>query len=515
MLLKRRKRAAPKDIYPQCKISNTCPPDVLNKAEQSTLADKILKYGSAGVFLGSLGIGTGRGSGGTLGYVPVGTGQGVRLGTRVSTVRPSLPISSVGTADVIPIDAVDPLGPAVLPGNVFPTAVEDPFTIQPPRFPSIVEEPVSVHSESIVTESVTEVPVNTPKVTIDGQPAVLEVVPETREPRILSRSQYGNSAFEVSLTASAGSGETSSSDHILVHGFTGGHVIGEQIPLQELGGRSFSSTLEAETTFTTSTPKADAVAEPRRVFTSRRLEQIPVRDPGFISRPRSLVTFQNPTFDESVDLFFERDVAELALAAPNEDFRDLVSLSKPTFSRTLEGRVRVSRLGTKATMRTRSGLVIGPQSHYYYDLSDIAPAENLELTPIGNMSLGEQSGQAVISSGTSDLEIISLESSTIDSYPEEFLLAEIESVANDLQLVFGDRRAQQPISVPHIQRPSPQVFPQFEGVYVSQGTGSVPPTIPTDPNKTPAIILEIWGSGENYSLHPSLLKRRKRKRLIL
>ncbi|AAL86458.1 L2 protein [Felis domesticus papillomavirus 1] len=509
MLSKRQKRAAPKDIYPQCKISNTCPPDILNKAEQNTLADKILKYGSAGVFLGSLGIGTGRGTGGSLGYVPLGSGQGVRLGTRVTTVRPTLPVSSVGTTDVIPVDAVDPLGPAVLPGRIFPTAVEDPVTIQPPRFPSVVDEPVTVSTPA------TEVEFTTPKVTTDAQPAVLEVVPETREPRILSRTQYSNPAFEVSLTASAGSGETSASDHILVDAFSGGQVIGEQIPLQELGTRSFSTTIEEETTFTTSTPRTEAIQRPSRVFTSRRLQQVRVQDPTFLSHPRSLVTFQNPVFDESVDLLFEQDVAELALAAPNEDFRDLVSLSKPYFSRTQEGRVRISRLGTKATMRTRSGLVIGPQSHYYYDLSDIAPAENLELTPIGDMSLGEQSGQAVISSGTSDMEIISLGGSTIDSYPEEFLLDEIESVANDLQLVIGDRRAQQPISVPNLQRPSPQVFPEFEGVHVSQGNDAGPPAIPTDPTKTPAIVIEVWASGATYSLHPSLLRKRKRKRISL
>ncbi|AAX86631.1 L2 protein [Panthera leo persica papillomavirus 1] len=511
MLHSRRKRAAPSDIYPQCKISNTCPPDILNKAEQNTLADKILKYGSAGVFLGSLGISTGRGTGGSYGYVPVGSGQGVRLGTRVSTVRPTLPISSVGTADVIPVDAVDPLGPAVLPGNVFPTAVEDPIPIQPPRFPSVVEDLLPVQPESGV---VTEVPVNTPKVTTDGQPAVLEVVPETREPRILTRTQYSNPAFEVSLTTSAGSGETSASDHILVEGFSGGHTIGERIPLQELSPRSFSTTVEEETTFTTSTPAAE-IGRPKRVFQSRQFQQVRVQDPAFLARPRSLVTFQNPVFDESVDLLFEQDVADIVLAAPHEDFRDLVSLSKPVYSRTQEGRVRVSRLGTKASMRTRSGLVIGPQSHYYYDLSDIAPAENIELSPIGNFSLGEQSGQSVISSGTSDMEIISLGGSSLESYPEELLLDEIESVANDLQLVFGDRRVQQPISVPNIQRPSPQVFPEFEGVHVSQGNYSGPPTIPTHPETTPAIVIDIWESGNSYSLHPSLLRKRKRKRLFL
>ena len=44
------------------------PPDIQNKIEHTTIADKILQYGSLGVFLGGLGIGTARGSGGRIGY---------------------------------------------------------------------------------------------------------------------------------------------------------------------------------------------------------------------------------------------------------------------------------------------------------------------------------------------------------------------------------------------------------------------------------------------------------------
>ena len=68
----RTKRASVTDIYKGCKASGTCPPDVLNKVEQTTIADKILKYGSSGVFFGGLGISTGRGTGGATGYFPLG-----------------------------------------------------------------------------------------------------------------------------------------------------------------------------------------------------------------------------------------------------------------------------------------------------------------------------------------------------------------------------------------------------------------------------------------------------------
>ena len=68
---RRRKRASATQLYQTCKASGTCPPDVIPKVEQNTLADKILKWGSLGVFFGGLGIGTDSGTGGRTGYVPV------------------------------------------------------------------------------------------------------------------------------------------------------------------------------------------------------------------------------------------------------------------------------------------------------------------------------------------------------------------------------------------------------------------------------------------------------------
>lgn len=505
---KRRKRAAPKDIYPACRISNTCPPDIVNKAEHNTLADKILKYGSAGVFLGSLGIGTGRGSGGTFGYSPVG-GQGVQLGTRISTIRPTLPISSVGTTDVIPVDAIDPLGPVVLPSERFPVAVEDPVVLQPPRFPSVVDEPVTVGSST--ETGVSEVPISTPKVTTDQQPAILEVTPETRPPRIISRSQYSNPTFEVSLTTSAGAGETSASDHIYVHGDSGGQYIGEEIELRDFH-TTFSTTIEQETSFTTSTPKGELPPSRPSRFYNRRYEQVRVTDSAFVDRPRSLVTFDNPVFEDSVDIIFEQDLADLAQAAPHEDFRDVVTLTRPHYSRNPEGGIRISRFGQKASIRTRSGVSIGPQTHYFYDISEIAPGEEVELIPIGDFPLGESTGDTVIASGTEDFEVITIDSETIEDYPDEFLLDEIETVGDHLQLVLGSRREVRPVSVPRT-RPSLQVYTDFTGVHVIHTDDSDASTIPIDPKRPPAVVIDLEGS--DFFLHPSLTRRRKRKRLFL
>ncbi|BAA09502.1 late protein 2 [Lambdapapillomavirus 2] len=509
MALIRKRRAAPQDIYPACKVSNTCPADILNKMEQNTLADKILKYGSAGVFLGGLGISTGKGVGGRTGYIPLGgTESGVGVGTRVTTIRPTVPISSVGSPDFIPVDAVDPLGPAVIPPERFPIAVEDPFTLPPPRFPTAVEEDV-IELQPIPGPS-SEIPLAGPKITTDAQPAILEVIPETRPPKVITRHQYSNPAFEVSITSNSGAGESSASDHVLVEGFSGGHSIGEHIPLQDLAPSrpSFSETIEDETAFSSSTPKQGSRSErPKSYYNRRRYQQVQVTDPVFISRPRSLVTFDNPAFDESVDLIFERDVAEIT-AAPHADFTDITKLTKPAYHRGPSGHVRVSRLGHRANIKTRSGLTIGPQSHFYYDVSSIDPAESFELQALGNVSSAEQTGEAVISSGTGDFEIISLEDSILESYNDEDLIDVFEDVARDLHLLVGERR-QQPIQVQRYIKPFSFVN---EGVHIIHpGSESDFWLPPVTPDSTPAIVIDILDSSADYYLHPSLIKKRKRK----
>ena len=39
----RRKRAAVEDLYKSCKLGGDCPPDVVNKVEGKTLADRLLQ----------------------------------------------------------------------------------------------------------------------------------------------------------------------------------------------------------------------------------------------------------------------------------------------------------------------------------------------------------------------------------------------------------------------------------------------------------------------------------------
>ncbi|ASH99074.1 L2 [Ailuropoda melanoleuca papillomavirus 4] len=508
----RKRRAAPSDIYPACKLSNTCPPDIVNKFEHNTLADKILKYGSAGVFLGSLGIGTGRGGAGTTfgEYVPLGTGSGVRVGTRVTAIRPTVPISSIGPGESIPVDAVNPLGPAIIPLREFPIAVEEPAVILPPKFPSIVEDelPLITEAETSFTSPPSTIPVQTPKITTDDGAAILEVIPETRPPKILTRSQYSNPTFEVSLTTTGGSGESSATDHIFIEGHSGGEVIGEEIPLRQFS-LSTSTRSVQETEFLTSTPRPDVEVESTRHYYNRRLQQVQVFDEAFINRPKSLVTFDNPAYTDSVDLIFDQDIIDVAKAAPHEAFKDLVTLSRPYFSRTDQG-LRISRFGQHGSIKTRSGLVIGPQTHYYYDVSAISP-ESIELTPLNNSLVGEQSGESVISTG-SDFDVVSLNGS-LQAYSDSELLDVYEPVGTDLQLIIGERRNVRPVSVLNSIKPLPGLFGDYNGVLVIHPTehDSESDFYPIYPEDTPVIVLD-WQQSNDFFLHPSLIKKKRRKR---
>ncbi|AUT11899.1 L2 [Leptonychotes weddellii papillomavirus 1] len=547
MLHSRKRRAAPSDIYRHCKIFGTCPPDVINKYEQNTFADKILKYGGAGVFLGSLGISSVGGSGGRYGYVPLGSaGTGVRIGgSRVSTLRPGLPISTLGPHELLPVDAVNPLDPVLPPRlpEVYdeldlppvrpsgrPQAYDELPPLQPPR-PAVIDEdlpfeeipltettpsgPTSTAESSLMETSFTISPdLHTPKVTLGGESdaAVLEVIPETRAPRLITRSQYSNPTFEVAVHSSAGSGEVSASDNIFVHGDTGGQIVGEEIQLAGFtrGGRIRAQ--DQETSFMTSTPsRVEPYPARSKALYGPRVQQIPVSDSAFLGRVQSLVTFDNPAFEDSVDLIFQQELENVARAAPAEEFRDLATLSKPIYSRNPEGGVRVSRLGQKHTMKTRSGLFIGPKAHYFHDISDIPPVESVDLSTFSIP--GERSGEAIIELGD-EFEEISLDSiRSFTTYPDDELLDYIEPIADNLQLVIGNKRSPRPFNIPNFFSSRPAVFPDFTGVTVhSSNSGAEKKELPLTPIDIPAIILDVLNDvSGGYFLHPSLLRKRRKR----
>nr|DAZ92265.1 TPA_asm: L2 [Manis javanica papillomavirus 1] len=490
-MLKRKRRAAVEDIYNQCIRFGTCPPDVKDKVENTTIADKILQYGSIGVFLGGLGIGTGRGSGGTTGYTPLGEGPGVRVGTRPQFPRPFVPQPldpiGLGPREFIPLQPLDPMGPSIVPLEELPPSIDIPG--------SNVEVIAEIHPvEDFPT-------VRVPTVTTDGDSsAIVEISPHAPPVRTISRTQYSNPAFEVAVAGTHNSGELSSTDHIFING-GGGDIIGEEIPLLDLS-TSFGGDDMAETQFMHSTPADTTVSRPSRPYPQRLVTQRQISEPEFLSNVRSLVTFENPSFTpEDVSLIFEKDVQSLE-AAPHEDFRDIVRLSRPYFE-DIGGHVRVSRFGQKASMKTRGGTIIGPIFHYYADISSILPGEEaIELN-----ILGETSQEAVIVVD-SDLDNISLTASLPSSFSENELLDVPETFPNNMQLSFGPRgRSILPLPDLSVERPPLSYLDLPVFVHYPVADNGHPIIYPSD---IPLIIFRPDTTGLDFDIHPSLLKRRKR-----
>lgn len=334
MALKRRKRASTTDLYRTCKQSGTCPPDVVPKVEGDTLADRILKWASLGVFFGGLGIGTGSGTGGRTGYVPIGT--------RPPTVVDIGPVSR-------PPVVIDPVG-AADPSIV--TLVEESSVIEAgatvPTFSG--SGGFNVTSSSTTTPAVLDITPSGGSVQVSSTSFIN---PLFTEPSIIEPPQAGDLAGHViSSTPTAGS---HSFEEIPMHTFATSEGPGSSTPL----------------------PGIRRLARPRLNLYSKANQQIKVANPTFMSDPASLITYDNPIFDPEETIIFEHPSI---YTPPDPDFLDIVSLHRPALT-SRQGTVRFSRLGQRATLRTRSGRRIGARVHFYHDISPI-PSDAVELQPL-------------------------------------------------------------------------------------------------------------------------------------
>lgn len=573
-VLKRRKRADVGTIYRTCKQWGTCPDDVVNKVEQNTLADKILKYGSTAVFFGGLGIGTGKYGGGRVPGVTIG---GAGASARPIPVDPEL----IGPAEIIPIDAEGPavvegVDPAEIPATTRPSRPVRPGRVRPIRPKIPVTDAVVPSPDIIATETSTTYGFNRVTLTPIQQ----------LERAITIYHQYVNPSFEVSLTSDIASAEASLQDSVLVGEGLQGNIVGatEEIPLEvfpqernvivhsepsgtDIQETSFIDTTEEEISgFLTSTPERpprttfgrsrarniveeDIVAPGGTdVFLNQygpRTEQVEILGDTFLGAPETLVEYRNPLYNtEDVSLIFQRDIARVE-AAPMEEFSNIVRLSRPMYSRLQNtGRLRVSRLGQRANIQTRSGLRIGPQAHFYQDISSILEPEGIEM-----QVLGEQSGDATIVQAQAETVLISdsSESTVIGRNESSFnpiqdttyqlstttpattrtsLFSElfpepsentplfpdmeiIEDNENPLIFLGGDDEARTlPISTLQIHFPS-------GGVTVGDKFYVAPKTDIVNPSTPPVVIIDpITGevySAEPCDLYPALCKKRKRQ----
>nr|WJJ59274.1 MAG: L2 protein [Hydrurga leptonyx papillomavirus 1] len=371
---RRPKRASAEQLYRTCKQAGTCPPDVIPKIEGDTIADQILKYGSTAVYFGGLGIGTGSGTGGRTGYVPLRPSGG---GVRGGGARANLGI---------------PLRP--------PQVVEEVVTINP-------EGPSIIGSESTVVRAGTEVSVTSDVVGVTSGPDTVtvpdstgssivttqpgstpyapgDIAPETVS---VTHTQFGNPAYigEVS-----GTGESSFIAHTTIVAGRGGPQ-GEAIELQTFPQAS--------------TPVQQVTRGADFNFYSKYTQQVYVGDPRFLYAPQDLFTYNNPAFDSSLfdaSTTISVDPAELPPEAPDPAFYDVYRLHRPAFTapKRAGGRVRLSRIGDRlGSVFTRSGTNVGGRAHFYTDISSIGP-EEIEMEPFSVISSTSGESSLVTASGS-------------------------------------------------------------------------------------------------------------------
>lgn len=511
----RKRRAAPEDIYRNCKQWGTCPPDVLNKIENNTLADRILKWISPFLYLGNLGISSGRGTsaGAGRGFIPLERpfpGYG-------SDLVPIPPAESevtvgVGPVPVVPADppiGVDTGGESI---ELVPLIPQRPT----PEVPAIVEGPVDT--------GVNVTPVVPDLIELEMDPINIE--PSRIEPPVIvSTSMFDNPTFEVGITASTTSGESSAVNHVFVGERVGGTQIGggEEIPLRVFRDDTVDSgefNVE-DTGFTTSTPEGRPQVRGDRgyLYNRRLVQQVEVNEPEFLERPRDLITFENPVFnDQDLTMIFDNELNEITRtpprAAPHRDFTDIRYIGKKLFSRVRGGRVRVSRLGKKGTLRTRSGVQIGTHVHYYQDISSILPAEEVELLPLGEVTGTEE---VVTGEGETPFVEINLNDASDGVLAEP---AEDQNMLVELGDDFFDSQTNS-LPVPDLRSRSfyPDDIVGFGGISIRvdyprvTGQDIVPSIIPID---TPWVPYHAFhDTVADFIFEPCLYGKRKRKRLCL
>lgn len=475
----RRKRASAGDLYKSCKAGGDCIPDVQNKIEGTTWADRLLQWFGSIIYLGNLGIGTGKGTGGSFGYRPLDSGTGGRAPN--VPVRPAVPTEIV--PEVIP-GLVLPEGPSIVP--LTDLVVDTGVVIDTTTFGADVPTDVNILFENInPTYDVT---------TIAGHPTIISSTDEAAA--VLEIGAIDTQTTRVSLdTGHIDDVNPHNVYNIFVDPLATGSSIGgyEEIELLPLHREEFE--IEEPKTSTPETLLNRVFNNARRYY-GRSVQQMPTRNPAFLTQPSRLVQFEyeNPAFTPAdLTLRFQQDVAEVA-AAPEPDFADVHVLHRQALSETPEGTVRASRLGTKGYIRTRAGTLVGQDVHYYYDFSTIENAESFELAPLDDFS-GNQA----------------LQNETSFVYPDNELLDELVESFNDSHLVLQTEDNNEAVTVPMFATGSPKVFVLDIGF----GNRTAAPKYVLHVGTDVARVISPATSNifsEDYYLHPSLHRKRKRRK---
>ncbi|AAO15461.1 putative minor capsid protein L2 [human papillomavirus 74] len=449
---RRRKRASATQLYQTCKVSGTCPSDIIPKIEHNTIADQILKWGSLGVFFGGLGIGTGSGTGGRTGYIPL-----------QSAPRPDIPSGPAARPPII-VDTVGPGDPSIV---------------------SLVEESAIINSGApeVVPPSHGGFEITTSESTT---PAILDVSVTTHN--TTSTSVFRNPSFtDPSVIQSQPPVEAGG--HVLISSSTVSSHPVEEIPLDTFIVSSSDSNPAS------STPIPTAATRPRIGLYSRALHQVQVTDPAFLSSPQRLITFDNPVYEgEDVSLQFQHNTIH---NPPDDAFMDIIRLHRPAIT-SRRGLVRFSRIGQRGSMHTRSGKHIGGRVHFFQDISPISAAESaaeeIELHPL--VAHAQDSSGLFDIYAEPDLEVmeepVPLSFSTSTPFQRSAVSATWGNTTVPLSLP-GDMFIQ----------PGPDIM--FPTASSTTPYSPVTPALPTGP---------VFINGSTFYLYPSWYFARKRRKHV-
>lgn len=359
----RRRRAAPDQLWETCRYGD-CPDDIKDRYTQNTIADKILKYGSGGVFLGGLGIGTGAGAAaGEAGAAAAAdVGRGTLLeGGGVPWPRPAVP--EQGTS-FIPGER-----PFKLPGSEIPVRVDNSSRLPVQPTPKVTEDNVFVNPAfdgSLVSVSSSDG-------VVIGDPVP---VPDPVQPQYELPTGPFTRGDTFVLEHEAAGGEIDPSREQYFPALSQPPVTTpfETVELQTIGGSRPVEEYE-ETSFInpgyedaalTSTPDPSTYA----------VQRIPARTPS-----RFDITIENPLYGDNVEV--ERIFQEGLDAWLNDE----IILGDEVLG-TRQGRVLYGRETVVPGIALRSGRQLGARVGLFAELSTIHP-EEIELRSFSAVGTGD------------------------------------------------------------------------------------------------------------------------------
>ena len=239
---------------------------------------------------------------------------------------------------------------------------------------------------------------------------------------------------------------------------------------------------------------------------------MPVQHPEFLGQVSRLAQFEytNPAFDPDVTVAFERDL-EAIESAPVPEFQDIRILSRPYFAETAERAVRVSRLGTRSSMVTRSGLQLGQPVHFYFDISPIASVPSIEA--IEMQTLPELTGTNIIVNAQAESSFITPETINVTQqlFDETDLVDPLTENFNNAHLVFSTSEENETITLPSFAPSSVKfTFGVDYGVNIFNAQSSATViVVPTNASTKP---ISLTGFPDiDYILDPAFLPKKKRK----